>query len=119
MESIPDRDLRRRFGRAKLAASLILVAAFVGQVLARKQFRAAIPGERTLPVLLFAGATLVFVFACCLMARVKGRSSWFGLLGLLNFVGYFFILLMKKACHRCGFLARDSAEECPRCSAPV
>lgn len=119
MESTPDSTLRRRFSRLKVAAYLILFAAFVGQLLARKWFRTAIPGDRTLPVLAFVGATLAFVFACCLMARVKGRSVLFGLLGFLNIVGYFFISYMKKACHRCGTLVPDSTGECPRCSAPI
>jgi len=114
-----DEKLRQRFRCVRIAAYLILVVAFAGQMLARKWFRTAPPGDRGFPIMAFLVSMGFFVFACCLYARVKGRSAWFGLLGLLSLIGCLVLLYMKKSCHRCGTMAKDSADECPRCSAPM
>lgn len=111
--------VRRRLVRVQWTSSLLLVAALIAQLLARKWFRAAPPAGRGLPILVMLGTVLVFVFACALHARVKGRSAWFGLMGLLHLVGYLFICFMKRGCHRCGTLAKDWADTCPACGGPI
>lgn len=50
-------------------------------------------------------------------ARMRGRSGWFGALGLLSCLGIIFLALLPKRCHHCG--ATTKGATCTACGAPA
>lgn len=58
-----------------------------------------------------------FVTGLVLYAQMRGRSGWWGLLGLLSCVGLLVLLVLPKYCHHCGRVAKGS--ECSHCGAPA
>ena len=52
-------------------------------------------------------------------ARVKGRSGWWGLLGLLSCIGLLVLYFVPKICSRCRSSVSFSKNQCPNCEAPV
>lgn len=52
-------------------------------------------------------------------ARVKGRSGWWGLLGLLSCLGLLVLYFIPKLCSHCRSSVSYSKNQCPNCEAPV
>jgi len=63
-----------------------------------------------------AGAALLVV-GLSTYARMRGRSPWFGALGLLSCIGIIALALLPKRCHHCG--ATTKGASCAACGAPA
>lgn len=111
--------IRDRYARWKWIAYFLMLAGFAALLLARRWFHESIAGQRLVPGLAVFLSVVFAVAASTLYARIKGRSSWLGLLGIMNIVGYLVLVFMKKRCHRCGVLSPDSIDDCPSCGAPI
>ncbi len=118
-ESLRERAVRR-FRRAKLGLTLLLVAGFLLNMLGDDLvdwLGGAKKGPAAIGMRL--SGTMVLVLGGVFYARLKGRSGWWGLIGLLNCIGYIVLLWMDKICLRCGTRSKDKVEECPACRAPI
>jgi len=104
--------------RASSSSRISCSSSVTLHLLARRWFRQSAGGDRTLPALALLAGVVSFVATCALYARVNGRSAWWALLGLLNCIGYFIILSIKKHCHRCGRENSRDAPACIECDAP-
>jgi cytochrome bd-type quinol oxidase subunit 2 len=120
MDATPSPEsLRRRYSRVKRLALFLASVGFVAQMVARTWFRAAAAGERDEPLWMALAATLLVLLTSVVYVRVKGRSAWWGLLGLLSIFGFVTLLCLERCCHRCRRKVPVSAESCPDCNAPV
>ena len=52
-----------------------------------------------------------------LYASMKGRSKWWGALGLFNLLGLLVLALISKYCRNCG--QREKSKICQNCGGPV
>lgn len=74
--------------------------------------------EGSAVLLRIVGAPLIIAGLVC-YARMKARSGWWGLLGLLSCLGLIILHYLPKNCHNCGKGASYSAKSCSSCDAPV
>jgi hypothetical protein len=49
-------------------------------------------------------------------ARMKGRSGWWGLMGLLSILGLIILAVLPAHCHNCGQTVKGN--RCKQCGAP-
>jgi hypothetical protein len=113
-------QVRSRFRLLKGAVTLALLLGFLLNIGGRNLAR-WVDGEdsRGLAAALRVAGLRVMLASGVVYARLKGRSGWWGLVGLLGCLGYFVLLFMEKQCLRCGTRSKDRADECPSCGAPV
>jgi hypothetical protein len=112
--------VRARFQRTKLLLTIGLMVAFLFVMLGKHAVNwLGLPDAKATGVLVRLAATVAMAVIGVFYARVKGRSGWWGLIGLLGCIGYFVLLSLEKECHRCGARAKDGVEECPSCEAPM
>ena len=52
-------------------------------------------------------------------ARMRGRSPWFCLLGVLSLGGMFTLYFLSRRCLNCDAWTSYKAKQCRRCSAPL
>ena len=69
-------------------------------------------------VLMLSGSLLIMYALSC-YARMRARSAWFALFGLLHLVGFFILFFLPKRCHRCSASAPFQSKSCIKCGAPV
>lgn len=110
----------RRFRRAKFLLTTALVVGFLLNMLGGfvVEWLGGSKKGPTALALRFSGTALL-VGGGIFYARLKGRSGWWGLIGLLNCIGYCVLIFMDKICLRCGTRSKDKLEECPTCRAPI
>lgn len=110
----------RRFRRAKLLLTALLIVGFLLNLLG-DDLVGWLGGAKKGPVALSLrlSGTALLVAGGIFYARLKGRSGWWGLIGLLNCIGYFVLLYLDKICLHCGARSKDKGEECPHCRAPI
>ena len=110
----------RRFRRAKLVLLLVLLAGLLLNILG-DDLVVGLGGAKKSPAAVGArlSGVAVLILGGVFYARLKGRSGWWGLIGLLGCIGYGVLLWMEKSCLRCGTRSKDKVEECPTCRAPL
>lgn len=110
--------IRKRYRLWKIVTFALMTAGFVllwtGQSWSR-----SLKIDRNVRALMLVGSFGFAMTGAALYARMKGRSVWFGLLGLLSCIGYLILLFLRKSCHHCGRTAGPFAGECAECRAPV
>jgi hypothetical protein len=91
--------------------------ALIGPGLILQIIGALIANDVLGPSLRLVGVVLMTI-GLTFYARVRGRSPWFGLLGILSCVGAAVVSRLPKNCAHCG-AAVGASPECRTCGAPV
>jgi hypothetical protein len=59
---------------------------------------------------------ILLIIGLSFYAKMKGRSGWWGVLGLLSILGLIALAVLPSNCHGCG--QRVKGKRCPSCGAP-
>lgn len=118
---LPDDSLRvrDRYHRIRRVVTVLVCVGLLVQGGGNRLFEEQARGSWRAWGLAFAAGMIFHLAACILFARVKGRSSWFGLVGVFGVFGVLWLFLMDSQCHRCGRREGKSCRECPNCGAPM
>src|SRR5262245_32556177 len=93
----PD-PVRSRFRRFKVLVALALFTGLLLNLYARNIARGLGPGDKGVAVAVQIGGFLLMLGSGIFYARLKGRSGWWGLIGLLGCIGFFVLLFLDKQC---------------------
>jgi len=118
---LPDDSIRvrDRYHRIRRLVVFLVGIGVIFQLTGRQIFFATDGGSRWGWEEAWMAGTIFPVAACVLFARLKGRGSWFGLVGVFGVFGVLGLVLMDSQCHRCGRREGKSCRECPSCGAPM
>ena len=106
--------IRKRIASLNSRSLLIGTIGIVMQVCGRSM---SATGDGATGALLTLVGTATLIVGLIYYAQMRGRSGWWGLLGLLSCIGIVFLLLLPKRCHHCHRTVKG--KECGLCGAPA
>ena len=122
-------EIRRRLRNLNLVSFLFglpgLALQLYGNVLMRGAQGAIERGQEVaaagvgLGVLVSLAGTVLLIVGLAFNARLKGRSGWWGLMGLLSCIGLLVLCFIGKKCPHCGKESSYRARECLECQSPM
>lgn len=109
-------EIRKKISRLNLAS---FAFGLPGLVLAVLGGRMLTPGEPGVGPLVWLVGIGLFITGMVYYARMKGRSGWLGLFGILSCIGLLILHYFPKNCHNCRGRVSYAGKQCDSCGSPA
>jgi|SRR5688572_13452371 len=125
LEPLSDAEKLDIKGKIRLQRRASLFMVVVGSILLAmgtavgKGDRSISSDSRSLGYLFALVGVLLLIEGMAVASVSKGRSAWWGLVGLLTWPGLVVVHCLGKNCMRCGSPGGSSAKQCDRCGGPL